>query len=182
MEEVADASAGTSYRTVEVGALYDIAVPDFMFSTSAVSDDASLQYNNLYKEKYVIVVDEPKDEFVEAFEELGLYDSVQSVLDNYALARFTLLSEGAEVLEESGVTSMDINGLPGRVKSYDANVFGVPETVSYFLGFVEGEEQLYMIMAWTLKSRKDDYVNEAMTMIKSFREKDTAETETSEKR
>lgn len=160
----------TKFETVEVNSLYSLDLPEFMTSTTQLNDEASLQYNNLYKEKYVIVIDESKEEFVETFKELNMYDESKSIIDNYAEAQSAFISEGATVLKESDFRSAKANGLEMRMKDIDADVTGVPESVSYFLGFVEGKETLYMVMAWTLKSRKDGYEEEAGKIIKSLKE------------
>jgi hypothetical protein len=160
----------TNYETIKVNGQYSMGVPDFMTSSTSLNDDASLQYNNLYKEKYVIVIDEDKQEFIDVFKELGEYDDKKSVIDNYAEQQYKFMSDGSTIKYETKMNKMKVNGMNARGKNFDADVVGVPATVSYFFGFVEGEENLYMIMAWTLESKKDSFKVETQEMIKSLKE------------
>ena len=168
--EAIQSIAETKYNTIEVGGEYSLDVPDFMKSTSALNDEASLQYNNLFKEKYVIVIDEDKQEFIDVFKELGEYDESKSVIDNYADLQISYFREAGGVIRESKVVSKKINEMEGRQIAIDANVQGVDESISYWLGYVEGKDKMYSLMAWTLESRKDDFEKEANLMIRSLKE------------
>lgn len=168
--EAIQSIAETNYNTIEIAGNYSMDVPDFMKSTTALNDEASLQYNNLFKEKYVIVIDEDKEEFIDVFKELGEYDESKSAIENYADLQISYFKEAGGVVRESEIISKDINGMPSRQIAIDANVQGVDESISYWLGYVEGEKSMYSIMAWTLESRKDDFEKEANTMIRSLKE------------
>lgn len=162
--------AETNYETVEVSGLYSMKIPDFMKSTTTLNTDASLQYNNLYKEKYIIVIDEDKQEFIDAFKEIDEYDESMSVVDNYASVQLQYMAEAGTINKESDIKKVKINGMEGRMRAIDANIAGVPEAISYWLGYVEGKNTMYTIMVWTLESRKDSYEKEANEMIKSIKE------------
>lgn len=168
--EAIQSIAETKYNTIEVGGTYSLEVPDFMKSTSALNDEASLQYNNLFKEKYVIVIDEDKQEFIDVFKELEEYDESKSVIDNYADLQISYFREAGGIIRESKVVSKKINGMESRQIAMDANVQGVDESISYWLGYVEGKDKMYSLMAWTLEGRKDDFEKEANTMIRSLKE------------
>ncbi|MFT5778789.1 MAG: hypothetical protein ACI837_001745 [Crocinitomicaceae bacterium] len=163
-------SADRKSLNVQVNSLYEIVVPSFMESSTTLNEEASLQYNNLDKEKYVIVIDEDKQEFIDVFKELELYDDKKSIIDNYAIQQAEFMSGGSDIKFKTKMEKMKFNGLTARGINFDANVQGVDETVSYFFGFAEGEETLYMIMAWTLESVKSTYEKEAEEIIKSFKE------------
>ena len=168
--EAIQSIAETKYNTIEIGGNYSLDVPDFMKSTSALNDEASLQYNNLFKEKYVIVIDEDKQEFIDVFKELEEYDESKSVIDNYADLQISYFREAGGIIRESKIVTKKINGMESRQIAVDANVQGVDESISYWLGYVEGKDKMYSLMAWTLESRKDDFEKEANTMIRSLKE------------
>src|SRR5690606_17492499 len=71
------------FTTVSINDQYQIDIPKFMKSTTGLNDEAALQYQNIYREVYTIIIDEPKDEFVDIFKELGSYDDNLSLIDNY---------------------------------------------------------------------------------------------------
>ncbi|MFT5778790.1 MAG: hypothetical protein ACI837_001746, partial [Crocinitomicaceae bacterium] len=109
-------------------------------------------------------------EFVEVFEELGLYNDDVTVIENYAEQQFNLMSAGTIIQSQTPMKSTKVNGMNAIEKNFDADADGISQTVSYFYGFVEGDEHLYMIMAWTLKTGKENYVDDVEKMINSFKE------------
>jgi len=155
---------------IDVNGLYSMDIPAVLNATKTLNDDASLQYNNLYEEKYIIVIDEDKQEFVDVFISLEEYDESISVVDNYANVQIAFVDESVEITEELKLKSMKINGMAARLKVMNGLISGLDEEISYWLCYVEGKETLYTVMAWTLKSRKSSFEKEALKMIKSIKE------------
>lgn len=149
---------------------YSMDVLKSMVSTTQLNEDASLQYNNLYQEKYLIVIDEDKQEFIDALTSFEEYDESASVIDNYARIQLYYLQQASSVKHESDLKKEKINGMEARLKAIDAEIAGVPEAISYWLGYVEGNEALYTVMVWTLENRKKDYEIDAHKMIRSLKE------------
>lgn len=156
------------FNTVVVNERYQMDIPRFMKSTTGLNDEASLQYQNLFKEAYTIVIDEPKDEFVDLFKELDSYDENLSLIENYRDIQLQLFNERMRVNTQSSPRSLKINGLDAEQVEMDAHVEGVDEEISYFLTFVEGPENVYMIMAWTLKNKKEEHAKTYGVMAESF--------------
>ena len=63
------------------------------------------------KEAYTIVIDEPKDEFVDLFKELNSYDENLSLIENYRDIQLQLFNERMRVNTQSSPRSLKINGL-----------------------------------------------------------------------
>jgi len=157
-----------SQANYKYGNTYKIKVPDFMSKMNLGSEDASMQYGNIYKELYFIVIDESKTEFVDIFTELDIYDSYESPLNNYREVQVEMIKEGMINPNASRPVIFDANGKTGQIvelsgKFEDIDVF-------YVFGFVQGENKLYMVMAWTLKEKKYKYKTELINLVKSFRE------------
>ena len=55
------------FKKVEINHEYQVSIPKYMRKTNSLNDDASLQCQNIFKETYLIIIDEPKDEFIEVF-------------------------------------------------------------------------------------------------------------------
>ncbi len=159
-----------NYKTIEIDNIYSIDLSDVLSTYPGLNDDASLEYANIYKEKYIIVIDEDKQEFVDVYKEIGEYDDSKSVIDNYEFVQTSFMSESGSIINESAVKSKKVNGMNSRQKQVDAEVEGVEMPISYWLGYVEGKDRLYTIMAWTLESRKADFEEEANKMINSLKE------------
>ena len=155
---------------VKIDNLYSMKILDIMAADESLNNQASLQASNLELEKYIIVIHEPKSEFVEVMKKLGEYDESVSVVDNLANAQISVFSEGLEVLDKSEITKKRAHGMALRRIDIDANIAGIDSSIAYFFGYVEGEETLYTIMAWTLLDMKDEFKREVEKMIKSIKE------------
>ncbi|MDG1428846.1 MAG: hypothetical protein P8P87_08160 [Crocinitomicaceae bacterium] len=170
LEALEELDQKVKYEKVDVAGLYSMEIPDYMTSTTLLNDQASLQYNHLSKEEYIIVINESKQEFVDLLELLDMYDEDMSVVENFAAQQSELLTEGLTVIQKSDMEK--VNGkLPMCGLELDARMAGIPDPISYYYGFVEGEENLYTVMTWTLLSNKEKYHREALHMIKSLEEK-----------
>jgi hypothetical protein len=71
-------------KVVSINEDYSMGIPMNMSKTTSLNDDASLQFQNIFKETYVIVIDENKKEFINAYMELSVYDTSRSALSNYS--------------------------------------------------------------------------------------------------
>ena len=157
------------FKSIEINSEYTMSVPKYMKETNGLNDDASLQYQNIFKETYVVVIDEPKEEFVSIFRELGEYNDSLSVIENYRDIQLQFLSEGITIDQSSESEMLKIKDLNAELVTITGKVTGVIYGISYTLAFIEGSEDVYMIMAWTLESRQNKYEKTFMQMIKSFR-------------
>lgn len=159
------------YDVVKIEDLYSMKVPAFMTVTTKLQEDASLQYNNPFKEKYVTVLDENTDEILAFMEDYGVYDVSKSKLDNYVTTRLSYLAEsGITIKNQTKIKSEMINGRKAFSTVIDASVPGIDEDITYFFTYIEGKEHCYMISSWTLFDRKNAYTEEVETMTTSFKE------------
>ena len=167
-KEVTETEVAEDFNQVEVNGEYRLSLPKYMKKTDNLNEEASLQYQNIFKETYTIVIDEAKNDFVEMFTELEEYDEGISVIKNYRNVQRQLFSESMYVDKESSPVALEINGLEAEMVDIDGRVDGIDEDISYFLTFVEGKEKVYMIMSWTMTSRKDTYESTFDGIAKSF--------------
>jgi hypothetical protein len=159
------------YDVVEIEGLYSMKVPKFMTVTTQLQEDASLQYNNPFKEKYVTVLDEKNDEIMVFMTDYGVYDDSKSKLENYVDTRLSYLTEsGISVINQTDLKSEMINGRKAYSTMIDATVSDIAQDITYYFTYVEGRENYYMISAWTLMDRKDSYTDEVKEMASSFKE------------
>jgi len=161
----------SEFKTVSVANLYRLSVPKYMKEMSNLNEDASFQYANIYKEAYSIVIDENKEDFINLFKDYGEYNEELSIVDNYANAQLNFLKENATINTiERDSTIKKINGLNAREVRIKCKTEGV--NIGYVLGFFEGDENLYVIMNWTLVDRYEKYkgtfkkINASFNLIK----------------
>lgn len=150
---------------------YKISIPKHMSVSKELNDDASLQYQDIYKELYIIVIDEPKTDFIKTFSEpdINEYDDKLTPEKNYRMVQMKSMKEKMTLRGEPGVKKATINGLDAEIVDFTGAVEGVASDIYYKLAFIEGTKNLYMVMTWTLASDKDKNNDEMDQMIQSFK-------------
>lgn len=163
--------ADDSFEEVKINGLYSMKLPDYLTPGTDLNSEASLQYENVYKEVYVIVIDEPKQDFIDVFQELGEYDSTKSACDNYAEAQMKSIEDNmTTVTSKSTMRKTKLNGCDARVADVAGTQDGIDDAMGFTVAFVEGKETLYMVMTWTFEKSKDTYQDDMDAMINSFKE------------
>jgi hypothetical protein len=165
---VAGCGQGDTMQKVVIEDRYSIDVPSSLTEATDLNDEASLQYQNIFKELYVIVIDEFKDDVHEAIMENEVDDLYTSDLDGYA----ALLTDNFEFSIQDAVISNEkevkINGLPAKT----LKLKGISEDidVSFLFGFIEGKDRYYQVMTWTLTKRFEEHRDKMEKILASFRE------------
>jgi hypothetical protein len=163
--------ADDSFQEVKIDGLYSMKLPDYLEVGYDLNSEASLQYQNIEKEVYVIVIDEPKQDFIDVFMTLGDYDSTRSAVDNYADAQMESIEGNMEtVSSKSALRKTKLNGSEARVADVAGTQAGITDAMGFTVAFVEGKETLYMIMTWTFEKDKVKYQDDMDMMINSFKE------------
>jgi hypothetical protein len=147
---------------------YELSIPSYM-KKADLNEDASLQFQNVFRETYVIVIDENAQEVRDAFLSLGEYDTTRSTVDNYTHIQMSSMQESINITSQSEVKSLTIHGLEARQVEINGRVEGVPGEIYYLVTFVDGHENLYMVMSWTLTERKEKYSETFKKMAKTFK-------------
>lgn len=153
-------------KIINVNDIYSMAVPEYMSEMKSLNEEASFEYANIFKETYVIVIDENKQDFINTFKELEIYKDSLSPLDNYSEYQMDSFKENMEEVE--------IKKLNKKIRNYTSNQYefsGKTEGIhiKYLIGFVEGKENMYMMMSWTLKDRFKKYKNTFQLTQNSFK-------------
>lgn len=158
----------TQWETVKINKLYSVNVPSYFNATNDLNDEASLQYENVDEEVYLIVLDENKKEFKDAVNELLEDETVsdEELLDIYAYLQFTTFASDDDF--SSYLQHLEINNLKARqldvvnhLDEYD---------VSYKMACYEGKTNLYFLVTWTTLENKDRLNPDLQNIINSFRE------------
>lgn len=170
IDELTESRGKTAFNEVKVNDLYSLDIAEYMSETASLNADASLQYLNISEEKYLLVIDEDKQDFIDIYKEIEGYDNGKSVLENYADVQFQFFSESVTFIEQKPMKDKEVNNVKMKVKLADANVLGIPAAVSYWLGYIEGKDRLYTVMAWTMREQKNNFNTDALEMILSFKE------------
>lgn len=158
------------FNTVKIQNKYKIAIPKYMKQTDQLNDEAALQYNNLFKENYIIVIDESKQTFIAAMDEAEINDTIYSVIENYRNIQLQLLKTNITISQEEQSKKMTINNMDAVQVSFVGKVPDVEDEIAYILTFIEGKNDLYMIMTWTLSEYSKRYTGTYQKIAHSFKE------------
>ena len=154
----------------QVADLYSIEIPSDLTISTSLNDQASLQYNNIYDEKYVIVIDEDKEDFIDILKSLGEYENGTNLANELANIQISSFGESLTISNQSKVIETEINGMNARLFAFDGTIPGIEESISYWTGYYVGEDNLYTVMAWTLKSEKSSFEKDANEILQSLKE------------
>lgn len=155
-------------QKAEVAGKYSLELPEFLTKTSGLNQDATLEYQNLEKEFYIIVIDEPIGEFNKAIQESEIADLYSPDLTGYSLYVSDVFLETVDIISETPLTDVTINGLKGKHMEIEGSVGGVD--VFYFYTMVQGAKDYYQVLTWTLLSKKEEHKEEMQKIVNSFKE------------
>lgn len=158
-----------STQTITIKKRYSLNLPNFLSAANHLHEDASLQYQNVFKEFYTIVIDEPSKDFNEMIvNEPSLSEYYTADLEGYS----NLIIDNMKVTIEDGTfsefTQTKINGNDARTISINGTVEDIK--VFYYLTFIKGKKQYYQIVNWTELKRKEDHLQFMENISASFKE------------
>jgi len=156
-----------SYKQVDVNGLYSLSIPDYMKEMNNLNEEATLQYANIYKEAYTIVIHENKEEFVSYFKELNEYDDSKAMIENYGITQKKFFEESMQIDNVEDYGLVKIKNYPARQIKIKGSIDD--QKIGYVITFIEGDENIFMIMNWTLLDRLNKYENTFETISNSFK-------------
>jgi len=147
---------------------YEIKVPKYMEPTEILNPDAKLQFLHLYNEEYIIVINESKQDFKQMIAQFNEFDNKNDILSKYSNFQMQFLTQKMNILNSSKTKQTKINTLNAKNIELLAKVNNVDENISYFITFIEGKENLYFVMAWTIESKEAVFRAKYKKIIGSF--------------
>lgn len=158
-------------QTINVEKRYSLEIPSFLSEVDNLHDEASLQYQNLFNEFYVIVIDESKEAFHNVLEENELNDTYSSDVDGYTkIVLDALVSSVVDVIQ-TDLIETNVNGMPARLTTIEGIVEDIP--VFYAYGVYEGKDTYYQVITWTLSEKQSKYESKMDAILKSLKEFNT---------
>ena len=153
-------------QTVTIEKKYSVEVPDFLTKGDKLHPDASLQYQNLTEELYIIVIDELKSDVTAAAEQGALGESFTNDLKGYA--ELTSGGFSGEGFTKSAMRDTIINSLPAKTMTAKGKVDN--NDVFYSVAWIEGKKAFFQVMTWTLASKEEKHKERMNKMIASLKE------------
>lgn len=151
-------------ETVTVKDKYTIVLPAFLSKGNDLHEEASLQYQNTFKEFYIIILDEPKQEIIDVAPIL----EIEPTLEGYYSYLTNSMKETIKNPKFIDVKNTKINGMKAKTFSVSGNVDGLD--AYYKIAYVEGKETYYQILTWTLLKNQEKNAPEMDKIISTFKE------------
>ncbi|MFN5982859.1 MAG: hypothetical protein ACK476_16325 [Fluviicola sp.] len=163
-EEKANAIEKVTYKD-----LFEIEFPESMSESTTLNDVAVVQQMDGSKELYTIVVQESIAEMHTAIKDNGLEEKYPLNINGYFGILETDLA--TKLLNQRSIkkSNKTINGMPAVILNVNGDIGGVP--IHYTIAYVQGKENYYQVMTWTLEGEKEKENQPAMDkIIASFKE------------
>jgi hypothetical protein len=151
----------TVFKEVKVNNRYSISIPDYLQPCADLHKDASLQYQNVDKDIYAIVIDEKKA----TMQDYSLDYDIDLYFNSIASQPFL------ETIKDGKVSPPGRQNIDGH-KALIAEITGKIDQndVYYRLCVIESDYEFYQILIWTRAQNKDKYLPDMTRMIESFKE------------
>lgn len=156
------------FQRASVESVYALKVPNYMSPTDDLSEEASLQYQNIIRDVYLMVIDENTAEFEDIFIELDMLDSNLTTLQNYADLQKMSIAETMNVTHESEMRPLNINGYEAVMVQVEGGVPEVNTDVTYLLTVLQGKTNLYSILYWTTKENAVNVLPHFEQSVRTF--------------
>lgn len=156
-------SVGTSDKKQTIASSdgkFEVTVPGNWKEDKGLNDEAVLQVSNRIQEKYLIVIDESKQDFDASF----------TLKDYAALVKDNMVKSGQDM---STGTEKEVT-----VNGEKAQYFEISGTVDkikakYIVVIAQDKDNIYQIISWTLASKFDKNKDEMLQVAQSLKPKST---------
>lgn len=155
-------------QLVTVEGKYSLLIPSFLTKASTLNEDASLTYQNDWKEFYVMVIDEPRDGMHEVLVHYELVDIYQNNIQVYSKLVLDGFRENLINPTQSALIETTINGMPAKLTTLRGTVDGVDVFIS--IGMYEGKDRYYQVLVSTISSKENIYKSKMSKILHSLKE------------
>lgn len=163
-----------STQKVVVQGKYSIEVPSFLSPLKNHNEDASLVYGSKPLDISFLVIDEPKSEFIQSFNELqaelpSVFDGNKSILDTMATIVLNNMFD-IDKVEIGGRSETNINGLNALILNVFQKRTFFKDAIYGSFAFIEGKDTLYQINILSGGTSITKLADKLEESIHSFRE------------
>lgn len=145
-------------------------VPGYLKKGTELHEEAVVQYQNIVKEFYFIVIQESAGVFHSTVQESELESDYPLNIDGYARLVGDRFSDNVdEMFKKTDLKPIVVDGKEGRYFEANAKVGDV--NVHYHYGFIQGDTTYYQVLSWTLMNKESKYNDTMLGILQSFKEK-----------
>ena len=156
-------------QTIEINEDYSLILPDFLSKTDELNPNASLQYQNLDKELFVIVIEEDRQEFTRKILENKVEEVYPPNLKGYTDIVYHSIGETIKISAKTDIEDVEINGLSAKTFTIQGQT---QDRISVYYSFtlVKGKDKYYQIAQWTAKNQKALFEKQMKEIAASFKQ------------
>ncbi|PZE18644.1 hypothetical protein DNU06_02095 [Putridiphycobacter roseus] len=156
-------NATDKYETTEFDGVFEIDLPSYFTKADLDNEDAIMQYGNLLKEFYAMMIYEPQVDLIEIKENYSLADYADFNLQNI---KASLMHP--KVQRVSSFTK--VNGADCIAYKIWGLFPEINEEMFYYLTIFKTDLNFYSFHTWTMASQESKHINTMEKMITSFKE------------
>ena len=163
------ACGSSTPKEVVIENRFKVMIPGHLSKTTTLNGDAILQYQHIFKEIYIIIIDDEKETLHQSLivndltEKYPLsFDGFFNLLSNEDSDAFITIEDRNKVKDEK------INGLQAKIFSNTRTINNT--NVYYTTALVEGKDHYYQIIAWTTAKNESKNKKALSDMVYSFSE------------
>jgi hypothetical protein len=156
-------------QIIEINNDFSLELPDFLSETDSLNPNASLQYQNLDKELFVIVIEEDRKEFTRKIIENNAEEVYPPNLKGYTDIINHSIGETITISARTEIEDLEIKGLPAKTFTIQGQTID-KIAVYYSFTVVKGTDNYYQIAQWTAKSHKALFESQMVEIAKSFKQ------------
>ena len=157
-----------TFKEITIADEFRISVPEAMFPTTGLNNEASLQFQNADLELYLILLEESKKELESVWSKSASESKDLPMILQYGQMQLERLGESIHIKNRVGPKNLTVNKLAASRLEISGSVPNLSEDLFYLLTFIEGDEKIYTIMSWTLDTNREDYHNTFKHISNSF--------------
>ena len=147
---------------------YSLTIPPLLTEVDHLNADASLQYQDSWRELYVMLIHEPKADFSEAIHENRLAGTYSDDLQGYSTIVIDGLGISPDSVSNASMENILVNDMRARLVSFTGVTQG--KEVYYALGFYEGAKDYYQVMTYTLAEKESVNEEDMRNILLSLKE------------
>ncbi len=155
--------AQTSMKEYKAGHVFNVSLPDYMSKTAGLNSAAAMQYKNVVKDVYGIIIFDTKEEL--QLVEMN-YASANEFYEAF-IGEFLIDQEKRNVSKPVAQSKNGVNFIEADISYFDKDA----ETEIYYLiGIVETKSSFYKVLSWCTLVNKDKFKADFQKILYSLKD------------
>lgn len=166
----------SSQSSYKYGPDFKIKAPSHMKEMTGLNDEADIQYGNIYRGMYFIVISDDKSQMIDGLKEFGMYNNYESPLNNFSDFMLELYQdeEAMGYMKNIQKEKFFAGDSPSEIIFFESNIYDETTNsnidIFYSITFIAGKNNFYQVLSWVGKEDKYKYKADLKAIAYSFEE------------